>query len=416
MLQSLALLLNAQNKEAEINEQLEKAIGEFYKPFEEQDFSNTVKILEKLKEEDPENTEIRYFLGYAYDRCNNKDASNIPNTNILLTELASKEFEYIINKEPKYDKQKLYLDPYSKITSIWGGLAYKYFYDEKLDSMRYALLEGEKRGGFKKNLLDIAENTLKSCSKNSILFVSGDNFAFPILYMQQIKGYRKDIQIIEISLLNTKWYCSLLQKNAEIHFLRKSIQYNDIPIYAESSKQTITIPTINCEDINSKFIWEIKDLRYETYIYKGDSILKEILIRNAFKNDVYFTVGQIDILSLNDYLLPGVLVNKIETCELNRFEDLEKQLNNINFESIADESTKNYDDVLMMIDFYRMAYCTLITEKLDNNKMTEAKMLIETMQKNLPEQYAPISSEEFKNEYDTFLEEAKKRIELYDSK
>jgi hypothetical protein len=358
------------------------------------DYYQVVSLLEKVIELNPKNSEARYFLGYTYSRINSRDGRGMINMNLELVKKSSEQFEKVNKLTPKYTDEIIVLDPYSKLSAEWGSMAMSYWHNNKGDSAIWAFREGKKRGGFGDFYLSINKAVLDLCSNNSILIASGDNFTIPLWYLQIVEGYRKDVSVIDVSLLNTTWYPSFLAKNGQIKFdLPQSVI--DTIEYCKWSDTTISI---------GAFSWTVKPSYYEQYILRGDRVFLSMLMKNKFKREIYFTTAftEDSRLSLQNYLHPLILIDKLNTGKNSKvkYKKYKTEMSKILLH--IEKVNKNSQQELNFIDNIRYDILSKLTELIQNKKNKQAKELMILMDKFADDKKYPYMTEKYK-EYADYL-------------
>lgn len=388
----LFLFVHGQNKNFISN--LENGKIEFQKEFDEQDYGRAAHFLEKAVQLKKNNAEAHYFLGYAYSRLNSKDGSSMIHMDKDLVLKSSAEFEKVIALSPKYNGEKVVLDPYSKLTAEWGSLAMNYWYKNKMDSVRWALNEGRKRGGFSDYILALNRKVLESCSNKAMLISSGDNFTIPLWYLQIAENYRTDVSVIDITLLNTNWYPAFLRRNGLANFEAPQSTLDTIN-YIRWSDSTIRL---------GNFFWVIKASYDERYLLRGDRIFLSMLMDNKFERDLYFTTGfpKDAQLSLSNYLHPKIIVDELSFTDVPQLDYDDYKMAITKLLKLSNLININSVDQVFMLDFLRFNLISKADYYINEHQIDKAEELLKIMDRLAPESSYPFEMPKGK-EYSTLI-------------
>jgi tetratricopeptide (TPR) repeat protein len=110
---------------------------------------------------------------------------------------------------------------------------------------------------------EYARNMLVCLEPNAILFTNGDNDTFPLWYIQEVEGFRKDVRVVNLSLLNTPWYIEQCRDNEP----KVPISWTDEQVNA-------------LEPVPAKSGW----------LLVRDLAVDHILRTNRFQRPIYFAV------------------------------------------------------------------------------------------------------------------------------
>ena len=134
----------------------------------------------------------------------------------------------------------------------------------QLPMARKQMLELGKKKYFPANLKDFAYNILITAEPDAIIFTNGDNDTYPLLYLQEYENIRRDVNVVNINMLNVPRIAMLMRDS-----LKVPISYSDSELVKMKPKK------------DPKGFW----------VYSADNLIANI-VENArkLKRPVYFSV------------------------------------------------------------------------------------------------------------------------------
>jgi hypothetical protein len=351
---------------------------------------------------------------------------------LLPLELPSKQrvekVNYFMQKSIDAYKRIAQLNP-SYLTLV-GDIRLKVF-NETMHGYSQMYMCGRKEDGnfFLNNAIleqphiDQAKNYLNSCDSNAILFTYGDNDTYQLWYVQEKENFRKDVSVLNTSLLGLPIYIEMLKKSKNVVLTtptnfykqygsgvsyykeRKNVECGEnvlfdgfekiiytykFPMeaspYYEVNNTISTYPckhylipiNYNC-NFKSKFILDKTpqdiDINLRSYLFLSDLILLNIVKNNTKKRPVYFTSKPIEYFP-NATLAQGLVEKLVNPDLVNQkgIEDFVEQemeffLNNT-YRSISGNDTIQSFDA---DNFFMMMYSNMVDYYVAKNDFATAK-------------------------------------------
>ncbi|MCC6476875.1 tetratricopeptide repeat protein [bacterium] len=317
---------------------------------------------------------------------------------------------------------------------------------------------------------DYSYNMLMSCEQNGLLFTNGDNDTFPVWYLQEVAGVRKDVRVCNLSLLNTGWYVKQLRDREP----KVPISFNDAYVdrYVDGQDEQALISRywppekreVTLETPDGPMKWTVPGAMYVRYkpgedrtpnfLRVQDWMILDILRTNFDRTKtpnprpVYFavTVANSNMVGLRDFLTMEGLVFRVDTKpgrQIGAQRLLEHVMHTFpgHFRGIADPGVHFDDNVWKLLQNYRSAFLQLAYyyrsqpdqpgttpsgytsledqvanfDRLSNRE--KALVLMKMMEREIPESVRPIGNVELSLQlgrmYDDLgePEEMRKRLE-----
>jgi len=262
---------------------------------------------------------------------------------------------------------------------------------------------------------DYSYNMLETCEPNAILITNGDNDTFPLWYLQEVDSIRRDVRIVNLSLLNTAWYIQQLRDlEPKVPIGISDTELTKLGLVPWKKRQvTLTVPKSAGEnfarDFQNKFqnipiaapekinfeVQPTLNTPYGSVLRVQDYMILRILNNNKWRKPVYFavTVAKKNMLGeLQEYLRMDGLALKLVPYKNWKIspENLERNLTEVyQYRGLQDPSVYYDKNILGLLQNYRTAYLQVSEYYARSKDLEKVNSLMEDMEKNIPSSVIP---------------------------
>lgn len=204
------------------------------------------------------------------------------------------------------------------------GHDYMYYFNYLLSVKEYVhALDFLNEAWYPPAYVQYAKNMLDACSEDAILITSGDTDTFTLWYVQQKEKYRKDVTVLNSSLMQTSWYLTMCKeryqystsltgehyKNIQSKLYHGSTELPEVP-YKNWIDDQVNNPSVDTNGIYAlipeNFVIHYQDNNLKIQLHKGwkmmaDIALLDIMVNNPDRAVLLSSIQSISHLDLMKY-------------------------------------------------------------------------------------------------------------------
>lgn len=210
---------------------------------------------------------------------------------------------------------------------------------------------------------DYAWNLLTSAEPEAVLITAGDNDTFPLWCIQEIYGIRKDVDVVNLSLANAKWYIKQLQWTLGIELNWSEQEIDSMVVFRDQYGNIHRLQ----DQVVTRIVRENLNHRPVNFSVTVPSSARKVLGQPI---DSMLTLKGM-VWSLDH--LTGTRVIDVETSF-----DLLTDPDKMRFRGIADESIYKDETVRRLTANYLTTFMLVADSLITAGEMDRAETLMET--------------------------------------